>query len=355
MNEKLILDLVKSSVNNDKMTYQDFEMIFDVLSLKEQYEVCNILDRAGIELVDEIEDNNKSSNIGKIIDNNALFQDNSDYNDGNFNLSGNVNYSNEILCTLIQQGDLQAKQTLCMKNEKLVAKYASYYNNFYGNKLSFEDLMQEGYIGLLKAANRFDTSRDNAFTTYAVWWVKQNISRAIMDEGFLVRIPVHMMERISKITKLDVVYEMNGLDYEQRMEKISKELEINIEDIEKCLAYRNMYLNCSSLDIPVGEGDNTELIDFIEDRNIDTPDKAFLKKYFSEELDYVLQSLTEREEKVLRLRYGLYDGYYRTLEEVGDLFNVTRERIRQIEAKAFRKLKHPTRNKRIKWCLRYEL
>lgn len=356
MNEELILNLVKGKLRNNQLTYEDFENIFNMLSHKEQYEVCDILSRKGIELVDEFEKDSEKYISEELlndseINEDILFRDSQDFvNDYELNDSMNrkISQSNEILCILIQQGDNQAKIDLCMKNKKLVAKYASRYLGYYGSKMSFDDLMQEGYIGLLTAANRFDASLDNAFSTYAVFWIMQSISRAIMETGFLIRIPVHMMERISKITKLDGIYEIDNLDYEKRMKKISEDLGIKVEDVKKSLEYRDIYLNPASLDVPIGEDNSIELIDFIEDKKVLSPDEHLNYQLLKDQINNVLQGLTEREEKVLRLRFGLYDGRTRTLEEVGKEFNVTRERIRQIEAKALRKLRHPSRSRKLK-------
>lgn len=218
---------------------------------------------------------------------------------------------------------------------------------YYGNKLDFEDLIQLGFIGLLKGAERFDASLGYQFSTYAIYWIKQTISRGICDVGYTIRIPVHMIERIRKVTNLDNQYGVVGYDYKKRLELISENLHISKDDIEECFLLRKNILNYTSLDIPVGEEEETAMLDVIpfeQERIEDIVARMELK----DELNEVLLELTDREEKVLRLRYGLDDGRYRTLEEVGKEFHVTRERIRQIEAKALRKLKHPSRSKKLK-------
>lgn len=354
MNEELILKLIKNKMVNNTLTYDDFENIFNILSHEEQYAVCNILNNNGIELVDTYENFQEKKLIDEdILDDETIdfFMDASDYN---YDLESclfndnEIQQTNEILCLLIQQGNNRAKQDLCKKNKLLIAKYANRYKGFFGSKMSVDDLMQEGYIGLLKAAERFDATLGNAFTTYATWWIKQNISRAIMDSGFMIRLPIHLMEKISKVTKLDNTYEIQGLDYKNRLIKISDALNISIREVKQVISYRNIYLNLSSLDIPIGEEEHSILIDFIKDEGAILPDDYTINELLKDELNDVLLELTDREEKVLRLRFGLDDGRTRTLEEVGKEFNVTRERIRQIEAKALRKLKHPSRSKRIK-------
>lgn len=360
MNEELILKLVKNKIVNNTITYEDFDKTFEMLSHKEQYKICDILNKNGIDLVDFYENVQNNGIIDEeLVDDELLdgellndedidlFKDSVDLNYSIFN-DEDVKQSNEILCILIQQGNNQAKQDLCSKNKLLVAKYANRYKGLFGSMISFEDLIQEGYVGLLKAAEKFDPSFGTAFTTYAVFWIKQSILRAIMDFGFMIRVPVHMMERIMKITKLDNTYEMEGFDCDKRMIKISKDLDISIEDVKKAISYSYTYLKLSSLDVPIGEERETILLDFVEDEGVMSPDDYAVNELLKDELNEVLLELTDREEKVLRLRFGLDDGCTRTLEEIGKEFNVTRERIRQIEAKALRRLKHPSRSNRLK-------
>lgn len=356
MNEEFILSLIKGKIKNGQLMCQDFKSLFSILSNEKQYEVRNLLTKKGIILVDTFEDdaeeciNDELLNSEEISDSD-LFKDSYDFfrsNDLNDSIDRTIKQSNEMLCVFIQQGDERAKSDLCLKNKRLVAKYAYHYKGFFGCKLSFDDLMQEGYIGLLKAAKNFDISLDNSFSTYAVYWIKQSITRAIMDSGFMIRIPAHVMEKIYKITRLDSMYKVYNLNREQRREKIANDLNIDIEYIKLYIQYRNIYLNVSSLDIPVGEDENVKILDFIEDKNMLSVEEYFYEHLLKDEINRVLGGLTNREEKVIRLRFGLFDGRTHTLEEIGEEFHVTRERIRQIEAKALRKLKNPIRSKHLK-------
>lgn len=361
MNEKLILELVGDILKENRLTYEEFNVVFKVLSQKEQYEVCNILDKNGIELVDFHSETVDEGAIDEylidyesILEDSSLFKDNIDYDldfDFGYIDSKEIKQSNEMLCTLIQQGSVHAKQDLCIKNKLLVAKYAHQWRGFLGSRMSVDDLIQEGYVGLLRAADRFDVTLNNKFTTYATWWIMQCISRAIMDTGFMIRLPVHMMERIQKVTKLISFHELDSLSYGEYMLEISRELDLQVKDVERCLDYKMMYLNASSLDVYTNEEGNTRLIDLIENKGTMTPVEFANFQLLKDEIDTILQALTEREEKVLRLRFGLVDGRSRTLEEVGREFNVTRERIRQIEAKALRKLKHLSGSKNLKHFL----
>lgn len=257
-----------------------------------------------------------------------------------------IKQSNEILCTLIQEGNEQAKQDLCVKNRALVDKYAWAYGKKYTTRLSFDDLEQSGMIGLIKAAERFDVHKGYAFTTYAVWWIRQSVVRDIYDTGFMIRLPVHMMEKINKIAKLDSVYIGNGFDSVERVDMISGELGIPPEYVEYCLMLKANYINTSSLNLPVGE-ENSELMEFVPIENEKSIEDIVMVKALRESLEEVLETLTEREQHILRLRFGFDDGRIHTLEEVGKEYNVTRERIRQIEAKAIRKLRHPSRSRKL--------
>lgn len=249
------------------------------------------------------------------------------------------------MCTLIQQGNRQAEQDLCVKNKKLVDKYVFTYQKRYGNRLDFEDLEQVGFIGLIKAAKKFELHQGK-FSTYAVWWIKQAISREIMDNGYAIRIPVHMMERINKVARVEGLY--IGLSIGARIEKISEELSIPKEAVRECLILRKNYLSYASLNAPISDEEGTELGEMIPEEDILPVEDIVADKEMRRALEAVMSTLTQREQKVLRLRFGLDDGRARTLEEVGKQFDVTRERIRQIEAKALRKLRHPSRTKKIK-------
>lgn len=245
------------------------------------------------------------------------------------------------LAKRMEQGDLEAKKRLAEANLRLVVSIAKRY---VGRGMSFLDLIQEGNMGLMKAVEKFDYSRGFKFSTYATWWIRQAITRAIADQARTIRIPVHMVETINKLVRIQRQL-VQELGRDPTNEEIAQEMGI---DVEKVREVRKIAQEPVSLETPIGEEEDSHLGDFIEDDTAIAPDEAANNIMLKEQLNAILSSLSERERRVLELRFGLLDGTPRTLEEVGREFSVTRERIRQIEAKAVRKLKHPSRSGKLR-------
>ena len=353
----IIRDLVELGKSKGKLTTKEItdaleEMNFDVEKVDKLYEE---LEELNIEIVEDLEQDMDLDLSTIPSDSNSEESEEDDAPAEGVNIDDPVKvYLKEIgrvpllsseeeieLAKRMAEGDEKAKKRLSEANLRLVVSIAKRY---VGRGMQFLDLIQEGNLGLIKAVEKFDHTKGFKFSTYATWWIRQAITRAIADQARTIRIPVHMVETINKVKKVsNQLLHKNG--HEPTAEEIAKELDMPVDKVREIMRVAQEPV---SLETPIGEEEDSHLGDFIPDDDAPAPAEAASHTLLKEQLSDVLQTLTPREEKVLRLRFGLEDGRSRTLEEVGKEFNVTRERIRQIEAKALRKLRHPSRSKKLK-------
>ena len=349
-------ELIELGKQKGQLTNQDIldaigEQDFDPEKLEKLYD---LIEAQGIEIVETFDDL-KIDDLDISIDENKTEDSHATTGEQSVTIDDPVKvYLKEIgrvpllsseeevdLAIRISNGDVAAKQRLSEANLRLVVSIAKRY---LGRGMQFLDLIQEGNLGLIKAVEKFDYTKGFKFSTYATWWIRQAITRAIADQARTIRIPVHMVETINKVKKVQSqLLHQNG--HEPSPDEIAEELDMQVDKVREIMLVAQEPV---SLETPIGEEEDSHLGDFIPDNDAPAPADAASHTMLREQLDEVLQTLTPREAKVLRLRFGLEDGRSRTLEEVGKEFNVTRERIRQIEAKALRKLRHPQRSKKLK-------
>lgn len=348
--EERKVELVKKGKEKGFITYEELAASLKGLDLDAEAldELYNLFNENSIAIVSEEEPDSDDGNADKLLlDDNTLTKDLT-INDpvrmylkeiGQIKL---LSMEEELeLADRILAGDPMAKATLAEANLRLVVSIAKRY---VGRGMLFLDLIQEGNIGLMKAVDKFDVTKGYKFSTYATWWIRQAITRAIADQARTIRVPVHMVETINKLARIQRQLTLE-LNREPSEEELAAKMNISVDKI------RDIYKISQepvSLETPIGEEDDSHLGDFIKDERNVSPEEYATNEMLKDEINDVLETLTEREEKVIRLRFGLDDGKSKTLEEVGQLFGVTRERIRQIEAKALRKLRHPSRSRKLK-------
>ncbi len=350
-----VAKIIKKAKEKGKLTYGELATELDETSPDEIEKVFDAMEEMGVDVLKDDFDDEPDEEDLKEVQDLKLDEITQDDTFEGINIDDPVRmylreigridlltYDEELeLAKKILKGDEEAKQKLAEANLRLVVSIAKKY---VGRGMLFLDLIQEGNMGLIKAVEKFDYEKGFKFSTYATWWIRQSITRAIADQARTIRIPVHMVETINKLIRTSR-HLLQRLGREPTPEELSEELEL---PIDKVMEIQKIAQDPVSLETPIGEEDDSHLGDFIQDEDSPAPQDAAAYTLLKEQLEEVMSTLTPREAKVLRLRFGLNDGKARTLEEVGKEFDVTRERIRQIEAKALRKLRHPSRSKKLK-------
>ena len=342
-------ELVKKGKEKGVITYEELAaslkgLDLDADSLDELY---NAFNENNIAIISENDQGDDESGDKILLDDNTLTKDLTINDPVRMYLKeiGQIKLltldEESVLADRITAGDEEAKNILAEANLRLVVSIAKRY---VGRGMLFLDLIQEGNIGLMKAVDKFDVSKGYKFSTYATWWIRQAITRAIADQARTIRVPVHMVETINKLARVQRQLTLE-LNREPSEEELAKKMNTTVEKVREIYKISQ---DPVSLETPIGEEDDSHLGDFIKDERNLSPEEFATNEMLKDEISQVLETLTEREEKVIRLRFGLEDGKPRTLEEVGQMFGVTRERIRQIEAKALRKLRHPSRSRKLR-------